>query len=74
VTRTLGASAAMAVPAYAVALGVSHAIDGPVGAALGVLGAAVAGVATFVALQRHWDSAELTFFTGGLRRLRRGTA
>jgi hypothetical protein len=34
----------------------------------------VAGIATFVAVQRRWDSAELTFFTGGLRRLRRRSA
>jgi putative peptidoglycan lipid II flippase len=72
--RTLTASAAMAAPAYACSYAVSHAVDGPVGAALGVLAAAVAGIATFVAVQRRWDSAELTFFTGGLRRLRRRSA
>lgn len=72
--RTLAASAAMAVPAYAVAVAFTSVTDGPVGAAAGVLAAALIGIATFVALQRHWDSAELMFFSGGLRRLRRGSA
>ncbi len=74
VLRTLAASVAMAVPAYAVALTITSIVDGPVGAAAGVLSAATLGIATFVALQHHWDSPELTFFSGGLRRLRRRSA
>jgi hypothetical protein len=39
-----------------------------------VVAAAALGMATFVAVQRRWRSPELTFFAGGLRRLRRGSA
>jgi putative peptidoglycan lipid II flippase len=74
VTRTLVASAAMAVPAYAISIAVGRVLDGPVGAAIGVAAATTAGVATFVAVQHYWGSAELTYFTGGLRRLRSRSA
>ncbi len=74
VLRTLAASALMAGPAYGGALLVSRAIDGPAGAALGILVATTLGAALFFAVQRHWGSAELTFFAGGLRRLRRSDA
>ena len=69
VLRTSAASAAMAAPAYLSAVSVAAAVDGPLGAALGVLSAAILGIATFVALQRYWDSPELMFFSRGLRRL-----
>jgi len=71
VLRTLAASAVMAAPAYAGAVAVSDALDGPVGAGLGVAVAAALGIATFVAVQRWWHSPELMFFAGGLRRLGR---
>lgn len=74
IVRTLVASAVMAGPAYAVAAGIGGALDGPVGAGIGVLAAAAVGIATFVAVQHRWNSPELTFFAGGLRGLRRRNA
>ncbi len=64
----------MAGPAYATAPAVSSVRDGPLGDLLGVLGAATAGGAAFVAVQLLWRSPELSFFAGGLRRLRPGSA
>jgi putative peptidoglycan lipid II flippase len=74
IARTIGASLVMAAPAYIVAVAVSHAIDGPVGAALGILAAAALGGFAFVTVQRRWASPELSFFVGGLRRLHRRSA
>lgn len=71
VIHTLIASVAMVGPAYAGSAAVSAAVGGRLGAGLGVVAATTAGVVTFVAVQRYWASPELTFFTGGLRRLAR---
>lgn len=70
VLRTLAASAVMAAPAYAAWTAVSAVLGGPGGALLGVAVAAAAGVTTFIGVHRLWQSPELEFFAGGLRRLR----
>jgi putative peptidoglycan lipid II flippase len=70
VLRTLAASGLMAVPVYLTSGSVSSVVEGPFGAILAVVVAAATGVVAFIALQRLWHSPELTFFAGGLRRLR----
>jgi putative peptidoglycan lipid II flippase len=73
-SRTLIASAAMAVPVYGVSAAITSAVGGAAGAAAAVLAAAGTGIAVFVAVQQRWHSPELAFFSGGLRRLRRRSA
>ncbi|MDP9294319.1 MAG: hypothetical protein M3O90_07865 [Actinomycetota bacterium] len=70
VLRTLAASALMAGPAYLASAAVAGVLDGPASGLLGVLAAAAAGIVTFVGVQRLWRAPELTYFAGGLRRLR----
>jgi putative peptidoglycan lipid II flippase len=71
--RTLAASAVMAVPAFLVSAAGARVGGGPVAAVVEVLAAAAVGAAAFLAVQRRWHAPELTFFAGGLRRLRPGS-
>jgi putative peptidoglycan lipid II flippase len=71
VRRTMGASLAMVVPAYFVALGVPSLVGGELGYLLAALLAAAVGAVVFLAVQRALRSPELDFFLGGFRHIRR---
>jgi len=68
--RAVGGAVLMILPAAGVAAGVDALVDGAPDAPVAMIAAAVAGTATFVALQRAWGSPELAFFAAGLGRRR----
>jgi putative peptidoglycan lipid II flippase len=70
--RALAASGLMAVPVWVAAAGSSRLVDGRPGAALGVGLAALAGLVTFLWVQRAWRSPELHSLGEAIRGLRRG--
>ncbi len=70
--RALGSSAVMAVPAYLVATRLPGLLDTSWGEIFGLLGAALVGLAVFIAAEALLRSPELAVLRGGLRELRRG--
>lgn len=64
--RAAGASAVMALPAYAVAAVAGGGPGRPVAALLGLAAAGVVGLALYLALQRLWRSPELRSLAGAL--------
>ncbi len=69
--RALGASLAMAGPAYGAAFAAHAAVGGHAGAIAGVVAAIVVGAAVFLTVQHAIRSAELAFFVGAYGRASR---
>lgn len=70
--RALAGSVLMAAPAYFVAVYASDLMSGEASDLIGMLAAALVGIATFVGIQRAFRSSELALIFGGFRHLRSG--
>jgi putative peptidoglycan lipid II flippase len=66
--RACTASAAMVVPAYAVAVALEGAVGGKVGSLLGVFGGGLVGAVLFIAIHYAMRSPEMAFFRTALSR------
>jgi putative peptidoglycan lipid II flippase len=71
VRRAVGASVLTVGPAYLAAVGVAAIVPGTVGHAVGMIVAALLGLALYLGLQRWWRSPELAFFLTGVESRRR---
>ena len=64
-------AAIMAGPAWVTARAVSGWLGRPLGPRVGIIAAALVGVAVFVAVQALWRTPEVTWLSGGLSQMRR---